>query len=138
MATLKAKLFQVETKLRAIKLELTEQIMGLPQKHPGAIPVGNSSAFVIMKSDLTKDLNLDARHYDFAYQSEFLCQIIDSIEPFKFEKELKKIIETSKTKYWFEGNNFGTSTSYFKFHPDVISELKKIVDKNFPNDESFW
>lgn len=125
----------IKLDLQAIKLELKEEIQAIGQ-NPNIKPLAKG-AYTIKLSELLKADNFSPLHHDFEYQTNFLCQIIDHTEPTKLEAKLRDIVKTGKTKQWWDGKDrFGTSTTAFKFHADVISALNKIVTNNFGHEQN--
>lgn len=130
MKKLSEKLIRVKLQLEDMKLDLKDDINNLPDNPNIERIKGQTGAFVMSLSQITSDkgMNMSPRYYDFKFQGEFLCQIIDHSDPFTLEEKLNKIVETGKTKHWFDGNDrFGTSTESFKFHPSVLKALDAII-----------
>jgi len=134
MSNLKEKLLRIGLEITDIKMQLEEEIKSLPDNQNIERLKGQTGAFIMSSLDVFADegMNMSPRYYDFKYQQEFLCEIIERVNPFELEAELKKIVANGTTKYWYDGHRrFGTSTSTFKFHPSVIKSLQEIIRKNF-------
>ena len=132
MNKLKEKLLRVTLTLENIKMDLKEKINNLPDNPDIKRIRGQNGAFVMSSATMFADkrLNMSPRYYDFNYQYEFVCQIIDHTDPFNLESKLNEIIASGTTKHYYDGKEwFGTSTSAFKFHPSVITALKEILNE---------
>ena len=132
MNRLKEKLLRVTLLLEDIKMDLQEKILNLPDNPDIQRLKGQTGAFVIMSSVMSADkgMNMSPRYYDFKYQYEFLCEIIDHTDPFNLEQKLNEIVSSGVTKHYYDGKEwFGTSTSAFRFHPSVISCLKEVLNE---------
>jgi len=130
----KEALVQLKLTIENIKLDLQKQIQALPDNPNIERVKGQAGSFVISSSELfsDKEMNMSPRYYDFKFQYEFLCHIIDYVDVLEIEHKLKEIVVLKTTKYWYDGNDrFGTSTSTFKFNPTVINLLDKVIKDNF-------
>lgn len=135
MSKIKAALLKVHIAIQAIKLELKEEIQAIGQ-NPNIKPLGKG-AYTVKLSELMKADNFSPQHHDFEFQTNFLCEIIDHTEPTNLEATFRDIVRTGKTKQWWDGKDkYGTSTTAFKFHTDVISALSKIVTNNFGREQN--
>ncbi len=130
----KEALIRIKLTIEDIKLDLKAQIQALPDNLNIERIKGQSGAFIMSSSEMFSDktLNMSPKYYDFKFQHEFLCHVIDHVDVLELEHKLKEIVVLGTTKYWYDGNDrFGSSTSTFKFHPEIIKSLNKVVKDNF-------
>lgn len=130
MKKLSEKLIRVKLQLEDIKMDLKDAINNLPDNPNIERIKGQTGAFIMSLSQIASDkgMNMSPRYYDFKFQGEFLCQIIDHTDPFNLESKLNEIVASGVTKHYYDGKEwFGTSTSTFKFHPSVLKSLDAII-----------
>ena len=103
------------TQLRAIRDEIAQQILDLPQ-NPRITPVGQSGAFSIKMSDLGTR-NWAASYHDFKAQYEQISKVIERSRPENVLSSLQTIIKTGRL----------ANECNAKLHPDVVANLNAVI-----------
>lgn len=108
-------------KINQIKSELSQladSIRNLPP-NPNIKPLGHN-CFLIKSSELIKHNKWSPDYHTFKSQYEFIAELV---ETFPIDQVLEKLYQIcNKKSYYYKGNTI-------QFHPDVIRNLKTIIEK---------
>ena len=104
---------KIQTTVDEVKSGLVEKILALPDNPRINRCSDNPSSFTISSPDFGKCWSVE--HHDFKTQHERLAQIVSKTEFWNIVPKLKEIIRTGRHQQ-------------IHFHPDVIEQLKEILD----------
>lgn len=102
---------KIAEKVKKLKAEIATEIRNLPD-NPKIHRIGKNT-YTINVSDLSEDVKLSPRHYDFKRQYEEIIRLVERTNIKDVESRLDEIIRTGR---W----------ETMVFHPDVIKNLKRI------------
>jgi len=107
-------------KINQIKVELSQladSIRNLPP-NPNVEPLGNN-CFSIKLSELAKHDKWSPGFHDFQNQYDLIAELVETLPIDQVLENLYRIC--NKKSYYHKGNTI-------QFHPDVIQNLKTIID----------
>ncbi len=119
---------ELNNKILAIKKQLQEKIMSLPE-NPNITRVAKN-CFTIMRSQLD-NRSWAPEFYDFKAQYKIVAEIIEKIKPVDIEKKLNEIIRDKKIilTNFSQGSALNCQPVHVQFHDDVCNYLSSIVPK---------
>lgn len=107
-------LSDIEEVILKCKGEAIEIIEKAKSQNPKINPIGSGRCFTVKFSDLSEDLVLSPKYYDFLWQYDALIEKLHKQSLSAFKNTMQTLIETGKLDSQ-------------RFHPDVIDKIKNLM-----------